>query len=645
MRLNFIYYFLAQIFSFIIPFIFFSYIFDYDVSKFFTTPYIFIFFIFIVISILSVREIFQIETYLLFIKKYLIKFSLFLGLISFTIINFNLEKNATIIILISFFLGGVFALLISYFISFRNKGSSLNVELKISLTTFIIELILFLWIFAFHIQFIINERIYSSSNVLVFILLTICWFISAILSHQFISIDRYKNIASIFYNYILNYLLLISISYFCTNIILNKGLSVYLIPLTIYVFWAMIVSMYRYASIKGENTDEVKTKLVRATTYADILEKNSFENDGNSKYCIDNEQLRSSEFKKNLKSKYLISYNNLYDFLNENIELNNIDVKDSLIIRSSDIYNIQVLDNNKLKLFINLQEINNIRRINEYLIELNKKVCQGGIVIGKFEPIKFRYKHFLQKYPKYLAQVLYFFDFFWKRVLPKIPILKKIYFFLTRGKKRAISLSEGLGRLFYCGFEVINLKVIDNFIFFIIKKVKSPSKNTNPSYGPLFKMNRIGKNGKIIKVYKFRTMHPYSEYLQKFTFDMNKLEKGGKIKDDFRITTWGKILRKFWLDELPMLYNFIKGDLKLVGVRPLSKHYFSLYPEDVQRLRLNCKPGLIPPFYADLPKTFEEIIDSEVKYIHSYKKNHFSTDLRYFFLASYNILIKRVRSA
>ena len=506
-------------------------------------------------------------------------------------------------------------------------------------------MLLYLWIFAFYVQFVIKEWVFSSSNVLVFISLTISWFISAILSYQFFSIDRSKNIASIFYNYILNYLLLISISYFSLNIILNKELSIFLFPLTVYVFWAMIVSMYRYLSIKGENTDVVKTKLVRATTYADILENKTFETESNTKYCIENEQLHSNEFKKDLKDKYLIGYDKLYDFLNENIELNNIDVRDSLIIRSSDIYNIQVLENNKLKLFINLHEINDIRRINEYLIELNKKICRGGIVIGKFEPIKFRYKNFLQTYPKYFAQVLYFFDFLWKRVSPKIPILKKIYFFLTRGKKRVLSFSEGLGRLYYCGFEVINIEAIDNFIYFIIKKVKLPCKDTNPSYGPLFKMNRLGKDGKIIKVYKLRTMYPYSEYLQKFAFDLNKLENGGKIKDDFRITAWGKILRKLWIDELPMFINFFKGELKLVGIRPLSKHYFSLYPEEAQKLRLHLKPGLIPPFYADLPKTFKEIVESELNYINSYKENYFTTDLRYFFRACYNIMIKNARSA
>ena len=55
--------------------------------------------------------------------------------------------------------------------------------------------------------------------------------------------------------------------------------------------------------------------------------------------------------------------------------------------------------------------------------------------------------------------------------------------------------------------------------------------------------------------------------------------------------------------------------MNLVGVRALSKHYFSLYPSDLQELRIKYKPGLIPPFYYDMPKTFDEILSSEKKYL------------------------------
>ena len=72
-------------------------------------------------------------------------------------------------------------------------------------------------------------------------------------------------------------------------------------------------------------------------------------------------------------------------------------------------------------------------------------------------------------------------------------------------------------------------------------------------------------------------MHPYAEYLQKFVYEKFSLQEGGKFNNDFRVASWGKVFRKLWIDELPMIINFFKGDLKLVGVRPLSNHYLNLY--------------------------------------------------------------------
>ena len=130
-------------------------------------------------------------------------------------------------------------------------------------------------------------------------------------------------------------------------------------------------------------------------------------------------------------------------------------------------------------------------------------------------------------------------------------------------------------------------------IYFVVKKVKAPSQATNPSYGPLFKMRRMGKNGQSIYVYKFRTMHPYSEYLQEYITSRNGYADNGKIKDDFRATAWGKFLRKYWLDELPQLINFFKGEMSLVGIRPLSDRFLKEYPKDILELRLKHKPGCV----------------------------------------------------
>ena len=117
-------------------------------------------------------------------------------------------------------------------------------------------------------------------------------------------------------------------------------------------------------------------------------------------------------------------------------------------------------------------------------------------------------------------------------------------------------------------------------------------------------------------------MYPYSEFIQGDLYEKNHLDLSGKLKNDYRITSWGKIFRKYFIDEIPQIFNWIRGDLNLIGVRALSEHYFSLYPKTLQQKRINFKPGLIPPYYADLPKTFDEIIESEIKYLGKKEKTH-----------------------
>ena len=141
-------------------------------------------------------------------------------------------------------------------------------------------------------------------------------------------------------------------------------------------------------------------------------------------------------------------------------------------------------------------------------------------------------------------------------------------------------------------------------------------------------------------------MHPYSEYLQGYIFEKNSLKEGGKFNKDIRITTIGGFIRKYWLDELPMIINLLKGELKLVGVRPLSNHYYSLYRKELQEKRNKFKPGLLPPFYADMPKTLDEIQNSEMKYLVACENNGtFRTDVKYIYLIFKNVFFKGVRSA
>ena len=96
---------------------------------------------------------------------------------------------------------------------------------------------------------------------------------------------------------------------------------------------------------------------------------------------------------------------------------------------------------------------------------------------------------------------------------------------------------------------------------------------------PFFTQQRPGKNGKIFKLVKFRSM------------TCEKDRDGNLLPDDVRLTRYGKILRSTSLDELPELINILKGDMSIVGPRPLLVQYLPLYNEE-QRHRHDVRPGL-----------------------------------------------------
>jgi lipopolysaccharide/colanic/teichoic acid biosynthesis glycosyltransferase len=329
-----------------------------------------------------------------------------------------------------------------------------------------------------------------------------------------------------------------------------------------------------------------------------------------------------------------------YDYISKfiKIEENNLEV-----VKTTTIFNVLKIPDKKTGI-VNLNKINDIKKMNIFFKTVNEKLKNDGVFIGCVETKVERRKRIYKKYPFGIAQVYYLFDFIFKRVFSKLWLTKWFYFFVTAGRNQVLSRAEALGRLVYCGFEIVDECEIDNLNYFVVKKVKKVENVKEPRFSILFKMSRVGKYGKMINVYKIRTMHPYAEYLQAYVYKINDLQKGGKFKNDFRVTTWGKVLRRLWIDELPMLINLCKGELKFVGVRPLSTQYLNLYSKELKEKRKEVKPGLVPPFYADMPNTLDEIMESEMKYIKAYKEHPFITDIKYFFKASTNILIHSARS-
>lgn len=334
----------------------------------------------------------------------------------------------------------------------------------------------------------------------------------------------------------------------------------------------------------------------------------------------------------------------LYAFLQTHLDLDSMDDFETEVVTEYSQATAEALDERSLLLCVALHRVNDVRWLNRYFISLHRSLRNGGYIVGRGETLAAHRRRFFRKHRGPFARILYFAHFLYVRIMPKLWLTKKLYFWISRGKNRAFSKAEILGRLCYCGFKIVAVQERDDDFFFIAKKVKEPSAEPKPSYSPIISLRRVGHNGKIIRIKKFRTMHPYSEYLQEYVYEQNHLQSNGKFKDDFRITGWGKFMRKYWLDELPQLINYFCGNINLMGVRALSEHYLSLYPADLKELRKRFKPGLIPPYYADLPGSFDEIIESERRYFAARMQHGFLTDDRYLCKAVANILLKKARS-
>lgn len=288
------------------------------------------------------------------------------------------------------------------------------------------------------------------------------------------------------------------------------------------------------------------------------------------------------------------------------------------------------------------QPLHLVSHLNTLLNKTNEEMTERTYLLCHTRTALLKRQMIMKSYPWGINYIMFTLHFLWHRVIPKLSMTKRLYFAVTKGKRRTFNRVEVLGRLYRAGFEVVNEEYRQGMFYILAKKVKAPIWDDKPSGGLLIKLQRVGKDGKMIGVYKFRTMYSYSEYLQSYIYEHNHLQRGGKFADDYRVTPWGRCMRKLWIDELPMFINLIKGDIKLVGVRPLSRHYFSLYTKEMQELRTKVKPGLLPPFYYDkqTPKTIDEVQASERRYVEAYLQHPVLTDIRYFFGTIGNIIFR-----
>ena len=217
-------------------------------------------------------------------------------------------------------------------------------------------------------------------------------------------------------------------------------------------------------------------------------------------------------------------------------------------------------------------------------------------------------------------------------------LLDDLYLKLINGGILIINLDkikipeiELLGRFMYKGFEYHSKEDLDNSEFLSVVKKYEKSKIKSPSIKPIISLDRVGFKGENIKIHKIRSMYKYSEFLHQGMLENSGLSTIGKVKSDPRITSFGKFMRKYWIDELPQFYDLITFKIKIVGIRAMSYAFFEQYPERYKKKYYKVKPGLIGPIFDDKTTDFDNIVKTEEKYLDDYLKNPYKTDFKLFF--------------
>ncbi len=150
----------------------------------------------------------------------------------------------------------------------------------------------------------------------------------------------------------------------------------------------------------------------------------------------------------------------------------------------------------------------------------------------------------------------------------------------------------------------------------------------SPGASPIYVQKRVGKNGKEFRFYKFRSMVPNADAMLDSLLDKNEMEGPAfKIKEDPRITRFGRIIRCACIDELPQLINIVKGDMSFVGPRPPLPREVEMYNE-YQKQRLSVIPGLTCYWQVQPERnsvSFDDWMECDMRYI---KERSLKTDIK-----------------
>jgi len=157
----------------------------------------------------------------------------------------------------------------------------------------------------------------------------------------------------------------------------------------------------------------------------------------------------------------------------------------------------------------------------------------------------------------------------------------------------------------------------------------------------------LGQNSVPFTLWKFRTMTLDADKLRHVLIEKNGLNGCGKINNDSRITSFGKFMRKYFVDETPGLYNIARGDMNVVGIRPRPEEEWQKYfDEEHKDHALKYKPGLLSVayYYFNL-SSLNDLVETEKEYLKRRDRDPIKTDIHYRNRIISNVLFKGMRSS
>ena len=204
------------------------------------------------------------------------------------------------------------------------------------------------------------------------------------------------------------------------------------------------------------------------------------------------------------------------------------------VVSTAKSFNIVNLAPGDYSCVINLKPLNGINDIDTFLDAVNVRLTGDGIFLCSVETLEQRVSRLRHKF----TPVLYYLfvavpDFLIRRVAPRLRLTRGLWNVMTRGANAPLSRAEALGRLCRAGFAIKQEKFAGNMLCIKAQRRSDPLPVNGSGYGMIIALPRIGRDGNMFIVYKLRTMHPYSEFIQDYVYYLHDL--AGRRQDEARL--------------------------------------------------------------------------------------------------------------